>query len=118
MVPSGSIRDGYLSKPGTTLGEALERALRKQGILGCTRHASLYDAWKSTVGAEFADRTRIASFKRGNLEIEIDSSAMMTEIQFYRKALLQDLREKVRKPFISRISFVLKSDSREHDKST
>ena len=113
MASSGSIRDGYLSKPGMTLGEALERTLRKQGLLSCAKHVSLYDAWTSIVGAGFAGRTRIAAFKRGILEIEVDSSALMTEIQFYRKALLQDLREKVRTPFISRISFILKPDSRE-----
>jgi len=115
---NGSMRDGYLSKPVETLGEALERTLRRQGLLACAKHVNLHAAWTSMVGARFADRTRIASFKRGKLEIEVDSSALMTEIQFYRKALLQDLRETVRKPFISCISFVLKPDSREYDKST
>ena len=111
MVSNGTIRDGYLSKPSKTLGDILEQALAKQGLLARTRHSNVDEAWTSIVGSEFADHTRIASLKKGILEIEVDSSALMTEIQFYRKALLLDLRETVRKPFISRISFILKSDS-------
>ena len=117
MASHGTIRDGYLSKPGRTIGEVLEQALAKQGLLAHSRSSNVDEAWTSIVGAEFANHTRIASLKRGKLEIEVDSSALMTEIQFYRKALLLDLREKVRKPFISRISFILKPDSCEYDKN-
>jgi hypothetical protein len=57
----------------------------------------------------------VSRFQRGVLEIAVDSSALLNDIQFHKAALLQDLRREVKKPFISSIFFVHKPQQEEHD---
>lgn len=91
------------------LGTVIDEWLRSSGLNILMKNPRLHEAWQSTVGPEFAEHTRISRFQRGILEIAVDSSARLTDLQFHRAALLQDLRRAVRDPFIKDIFFVQKA---------
>jgi predicted nucleic acid-binding Zn ribbon protein len=102
-------------KESPQLGAVLEEFLRSSGLVTLMRHPAVHEAWQKTVGPELAEHTRILGFRHGTLEVAVASSALMNDIQFHRAAILQDLQASVRKPFISRIQFVLKSFDQEDD---
>lgn len=96
-------------KEPAQVGECVDQFLRNSGLAFMMAHPELHTAWPAIVGSDIAGHTWILGFRRGTLEVAVDSSALMQEIQFHRSALIEDLRAKVRKPFISTISFVLKA---------
>ena len=93
---------GRAAKP---LGECLKEFFSRSGVGFMMQHPELHSAWREIVGDALAQRARIVAFHRGMVEVVVDSSTLMHEIRFHRTALLQDLREKVSKPFISNIRF-------------
>ena len=94
--------------PTPTLGDALGDFLRGRGLGAVLKHPEIYGVWREVVGPEIAAHTRVLGLRRGRLEVGVDSSALMTDIQFHRATLLEALRRKVRKPLIWGVSFVLK----------
>ena len=97
------------------LGDALQDFLRQSGLSSQLKHLRLRKVWAESVGQEIAARTQVCSFRRGELKIEVDSSALRNEMQFYRQALLLDIREKIKRPFIAQLSFIVRP--MEHDVS-
>ena len=92
-------------RAATPLGECLKEFLSRSGVGFMMQHPDLHSAWREIVGDMLARRARIVAFHRGTVEVAVDSSTLMHEIRFHRMALLQDLRRKVSKPFISNIRF-------------
>ena len=97
------------------MGDALDLFLKKSGLSALVKYPAIQGAWQGIVGPELSERMRITSFRRGVLEVAVDSSALLTEVAFFRNALLEDIRHRVKKPFISRISFVLGAEEEESD---
>jgi predicted nucleic acid-binding Zn ribbon protein len=95
------------------LGDALGGFLKRSGLAGLMKYPELHEAWQKTVGADIARHTRVSRFQRGALEIAVDSSALLNDIQFHKAALLQDMRREVKKPFISAIVFTHKPQREE-----
>lgn len=93
--------------PGALLGRALERFLETSGISTALKYPKIHEVWRSVVGDALAEHTRVSAFRRGVLEIAVDSSALLNDIQFHRAALLRDIQREVKRPFVSRISFIL-----------
>ena len=91
----------------TPLKSALGAFLKGQGLQNAAKHPLLESAWARIVGPEFAGHTRVRSFRKGSVEIGVESSALMNEIRFHRAALLADLQREIRRPAITRISFSL-----------
>ncbi|GEM_PF-1822693 len=97
------------------LGDALGGFLKHSGLTSLMKFPELHDAWQKTVGEDIAGHTRVSRFQRGALEIAVDSSALLNDLQFHKAALLQDLRREVQKPFISSIFFAHKPHQEDHD---
>jgi hypothetical protein len=91
----------------TSIKSALSAFLKANRLRGPARRPLLESAWSRIVGAEFVRHTRVLGFRKGTLEIGVESSALMTEIQFHHAALLADLQREVPRPTITRISFSL-----------
>lgn len=104
---------GGASESDASLGWALQEFLHTSGLDVLLKHPELHSVWESKVGADMAKHTRVLAFRRGVLEIGVDCSALMNEMQFLQDGLLHDLRRAIRKPFISRLSFVLKPSRQE-----
>ena len=93
--------------PAATLKSALGRFLKANGLQSAGKHRQLEGAWERTVGLELAGHTRIIGFRKGIVEVGVDSSALMNEIRFHQAALLADLQREAPRPAITRISFSL-----------
>ncbi|MCK4373950.1 MAG: DUF721 domain-containing protein [Candidatus Brocadiae bacterium] len=76
------------------LGEIMRGLLRRKKFREKGKYGALVDAWCELVGEAIAARTGIRSFKDGELVIEVDSSALLHELNsFMKQQLLQGLRE-------------------------
>ena len=102
---------------GTSLGESLKTYLRASGIEALVKYPGPARAWREAVGPEIAEHAHVFSFRRGVLEVAVDSSALMNEMEFRRAALLKVVQEKTQRPFIRGLTFVLKAfgEENEHD---
>jgi hypothetical protein len=94
-------------KPVATLKSALSAFLKANGLQGAAKHPQIESAWGRIVGPEFIRHTRVLGFRKGIVEIGVDSSALMNEIRFHRTALVGDLQSEIRRPAIVGISFSL-----------
>ena len=94
-------------KPVTPIKSALSAFLKAHNLQGAAKHPQLERAWNRIVGPEFVRHTRILGFRKGSVEIGVESSALMNEIRFHRAALLADLQREIPRPAITRISFSL-----------
>lgn len=106
----GRSRDGGPAGRGQVpdrLGDALDCFLSASGIKIAWEFPDLAKAWEHILGREMASHAKVSKFQRGVLEITVDSSALMSEMQFARPMILRHLQEEVRKPFVSEIRWVL-----------
>jgi predicted nucleic acid-binding Zn ribbon protein len=94
-------------EPATTLKSALGRFLKANGLQGAGKRQQLESAWSRIVGLELVRHTRVLGFRRGTVEIGVESSALMNEIRFHQAALLADLQREAPRPAITGISFSL-----------
>jgi hypothetical protein len=72
----GHILEGVLSSSG------LQRRMQEQKIL---------DSWAQAVGKPVAERTRPLRVRSGVLEVVVDSSVWMQQLQFMKGLILQNL---------------------------
>jgi hypothetical protein len=94
----------------TPLGRSLDLWKRAHGL---TRrravpeaHTAFHAAIKATCGAEIARRARPVKFLRGTLTVEVDSAALLAELESFRA---EDLRaatnRELGRPDVRRIGF-------------
>ena len=107
MPEKGHNREERVHRGAIPLSDALQDFLQRSGLTTLLSHPAMWEAWQSCVGPELSSHARVSSFRSGALEIEVDSSALRNEMQFCREALLEELRLKVKRPFISRLSFIV-----------
>jgi predicted nucleic acid-binding Zn ribbon protein len=94
-------------QPVATIKSALTAFLKASGLQGAAKHQQLDSAWSCIVGPEIGAHTRVLGFRKGVVEIGVDSSALMNDIRFHRTALLGDLQREIRRPAITGLSFSL-----------
>lgn len=75
------------------LGEILKRILRRKRLHQKGKYGALSVAWEELVGEGVASRTRIGAFDEGELVVEVDSAALLHELNsFMKDQLLAGLR--------------------------
>jgi len=97
-----------------SLGAALKTFLRSSGLSAIVKYPQLANAWQRVAGPDLASRARFMGFRNGVMEIAVDSSALMTEIEFDRRDMLRSLQREVQKPFIAKLSFLHKPMQEDH----
>lgn len=74
------------------LGDALARVLSKKGLREGLRLEGVRQKWRQAVGEDLAARTRVVSFQRGVLRVEVQSSALLQELaSIYKEGLTRSL---------------------------
>ncbi len=92
------------------LRDVLAAYLETSGLARLMSHPGLYLAWREAVGEEVAAHTRVASFRGGILEVEVDSSVLLHRLAgFQKQQILQALQEKKTGLFVEGIKFKLGS---------
>lgn len=71
------------------LGDALGEYLSSSGLLQRKRAVPAIDAWNEAVGPDLARRAQAVSYRRGELLIEVESSALLSELRGFAA---EDLR--------------------------
>jgi predicted nucleic acid-binding Zn ribbon protein len=75
------------------LGEVLGRLFTARGWGRKQERLRLEQAWVAACGPQMAKHTRVAALRRGVLEIDVASAALMGELNgFFKRGLLQKLR--------------------------
>jgi hypothetical protein len=95
-------------KPGNPhkIGDVLGAVMAKYGLTATTARAELERAWLSIAEPELRDHTRLGALRRGVLEILVDNSMLLQELEGFRKQeLLGRLKETVRHSTLSGLKF-------------
>jgi len=78
------------------LSEVLGRMFVSRGWGRKTERIRLETAWEEVVQANYRSETRLGSFRRGVLEVEVRNSVLMQELaQFQKRQLLTELRKRL-----------------------
>lgn len=90
-----------------SIGDCLRSVLESSGLASRLRYPQIEEAWSSVVGPDISSHTCIAGYRKGTLEITVDSSSLMQDLRMCERALLQEISARVRRPYVSRLRFVL-----------
>ena len=89
------------------LGDVLGRWLTRSGLLRLSDRDRVWEVWRRQLGAD-ADHTRLLSLKGNVATFSVDSSALLSELNNFRKMeLLEALHSEVRTYFVRDIRFRL-----------
>jgi predicted nucleic acid-binding Zn ribbon protein len=76
------------------LGDILGRLFAVRGWGRRQDRLRLEEAWTKAAGREFAGHTCAGTFRRGVLEVTVDSGALLQELAgFHKRRLLEQLRK-------------------------
>ena len=100
---------------GIPLADALRDYLCTSGLDALLKYPALATAWRKAAGGEMYAHARVFSFRRGVLEVAVDSSAVMSEMEFRRSTLLKKVQAGIKRPFVREIRFLLKTFSEEEE---
>jgi hypothetical protein len=85
-----------LKKGPELLSEVLSRLFTARGWGRRQERLRLEQAWAESIGADGAQKTRVAALKRGILEIEVASAVLLQELTHYHKRpLLEQIRKRL-----------------------
>ncbi len=87
------------------LSDILAKLFAARGWGRKNERVRLEDAWRETAG-EHAIETRVASMRRGVLEVEVKNGVLLQELaQFHKRRLLADLRKRLPGTAVTDIKF-------------
>ena len=115
MSAAASHPNGDSSGRCVNLGDALKAVVKQYGLATPARDVRFRRIWREVVGPELAAVTRVASFRKGALRVEVESSAVMNDLAFCRAALLKDIQSRVKRPYVARLVLETKADTAEHE---
>jgi len=85
-----------MKKGPEPLGEILSRLFAARGWGRRQGQLRLENAWAEAVGTTHAAHTRVAGFRRGVLEVEVNNGVLLQELaHFHKRRLLAELRGKL-----------------------
>jgi len=90
-----------------TVGEILRRWVVRRGLLKTSERRRLWDAWQRLLGPDAA-QTRLEGLKNHVATFAVESSALLSELNnFRRQELLETLHREVKTYFVRDIRFRL-----------
>lgn len=91
------------------LGDAVRLYLAATGLAHRRKDAAVYAAWDQAVGPELALSARATSFERGQLVVEVASSALLQElVGFTGEGFRARANASLERPLIRRVNFRLR----------
>jgi predicted nucleic acid-binding Zn ribbon protein len=95
-----------MEKGPELLGEILSRLFVARGWGRRQAQLRLEHAWAEAVGSQGARHTRVAGLRRGVLEVSVDNSVLLHELENYQKRrLLEQLRRRLPGTTITNLRF-------------
>ena len=91
------------------MGQALQDFLRSSGLGAKLRDARVYEAWSRALGPDLDRRARAVDFRRGELIVEVESAAHLSELKSFTGERYRQLANRhLGSPRILRVAFKLK----------
>jgi hypothetical protein len=91
------------------LGDAVQRYLAAAGLGQRRKDAAIYAAWDEAVGPDLAVTARATGFSKGQLVVEVASSALLQElVGFTGEGFKQRANSILDRPHIRRVTFRLR----------
>jgi predicted nucleic acid-binding Zn ribbon protein len=88
--------------------DALRTYLKASGIEFLLKNQKACEAWEKVVGAEIAPQTRVVSFEKGALTIEVASSSLYAELNnFHLRALVEAVQREMKNKKVRKIRLCL-----------
>lgn len=90
-----------------SLGDVLQKELKKRGIPVQFEDTRLRDIWEEAVGPVVAAQTRAESIKKHTLNVKVASSVWMQQLHFLRDDILQKVNRILTNDPIQKIKFTV-----------
>lgn len=94
----------YLAEPKGA-SALLNRLIAKRGLAAEASQQELLNCWQNLVGPALAARTRIGQLRRKTLEITVDGSVVMQQLQFQQPQILEGLQRALPHYGIAKLAF-------------
>jgi len=91
----------------THVGSILEKLLGRSQYKRKFQEARLVNLWSEIVGPNLHRHTYPSHFSRGRLTCTVDNSALLNELQYMKKDIIQKIEEKTQKRMVKDIYFVV-----------
>ena len=80
-----------MERAGGPLRDLLQRLRLSEPIRGW----EAVSVWPEVVGPRVAERARAVAFRDGELVVEVDSAAWMSELTYLKRKILKDLNDRL-----------------------
>ena len=90
-----------------SLKKALQRALSERGLEGELRGWDAVKEWARVVGIRIASHSRAVSYNQGTLEVEVDGSAWMQELNILKRQLIRTLNRELGPDTVRDVRYVV-----------
>ena len=108
--PSRSNRPDKAGSP-QKLGELLSNLITRRGYAQQQTNEELSDAWKQTVGEGLSENSRTGQVRRGVLEILVNNSVALQELQFQKRSFLNQMKQLLPQHYIHDLRFRIVGES-------
>lgn len=78
-------------RPPQKMADVLSSLMSKRGYARVLTTSGLEDAWQAAAGPKLGGDTRAGNIKRGVLEVLVRNSAVLQELTFMKKKLLEKM---------------------------
>jgi predicted nucleic acid-binding Zn ribbon protein len=95
----------YYGKQPQRIAEAISALLSRHGYAELESSNERQLAWQSIVGERLAGHSQVGNLRRGVLEIVVKNSAVVQELTFQKKRIIEDLRQSLTELDIRDIRF-------------
>ena len=109
-MTTGKERKRFPSKFGRRhpqkVGDLLGRVMARWDYGSVTARGELEESWTAVAGPAVAGRTKVGSLKKGVLEILVDNSVLLQQLDGFQKhAFLAQLQQRLKHNTVSTIRF-------------
>ncbi len=106
--PGGKRSGERSSTEPSPIGDVLSDLFRLRGYGQVGAHRQLADLWREVAGEMIASRTRVVGVQHGVLQVGVENSALLQELEaFHKTSLLERLSSQQSQPPIRDVRFRL-----------
>jgi len=91
----------------TPIGQVLDKIFKKSSYKKKFQEAQVVNLWQSIVGPNLFHHTYPVKLDKGILTCRVDSSALLHELQYMKKDIMNKMTSVMKKQIVNNIYFVL-----------
>jgi len=95
------------NKKPMSLGDVLESFLSRSGLKRRIQEQKILDLWEKVVGQAVAERTEPIRVQNRVLQVKVDSSVWMQQLQFMKSLILQKFQQQLGGNFLQDLRFFI-----------